>query len=82
MPQPLLTSHSDQTMGQGPLPRFLKLCPLVSNFLEFVSGIKIRGFALHFLPLEDSRKRAFLKALGDPSDLRSLQRQDEGHVWT
>lgn len=48
------TSYSDQTTGQGPLPEVLKLCPLVSNFLEFVSGIKIRGFALHLLPLKDS----------------------------
>lgn len=82
VPQPLLTSHSDQTMGQGPLPRFLKPYPLVSNFWEFVPGIKIRDFALHLLPLKDSRRRAFLRALGDASDLRRLQRQDEGHVWT
>ena len=34
VPQPLLTSHSHQTVVQGPLPGFLKLCPLVNNFLE------------------------------------------------
>lgn len=54
MPQPMYTSYSDQTTGQGPLLEFLKLCPLVSNFLEFVCGIKIRGFALHLLPLKES----------------------------
>lgn len=31
---------------------FLKLCPLVSHFVE--SGIRIRGFALHLLPLKGS----------------------------
>lgn len=51
---------------------FLKLCPLVSNFLE--SGIKIRGFALYLLPLRNHEEDPFLKALGDASDLREGSR--------
>lgn len=51
MLQPLLTSHSGSPQGLGPLPGFLKLCPLESNFLGFMSGIKIRDsfFSTSFL---------------------------------
>lgn len=42
----------------------------MSNFLE--SGIKIRGFALHLLPLKE--EDPFSRALGDASDLREGSR--------
>lgn len=67
--QPLLSSHANQTVGQGPWPGFPKLCSLVSNFLQFVSGIEIRGFALYLQPLKN-HEEPFLRALGDPCELR------------